>query len=93
MLRKLQQPPFILPSLMAAIAAFWASPVRADYAVLRSGLRLHITGYEVSGDRARLTVDGGVVDVAADELVSVEPEDTFRALPQAPPGAHSPGRY
>jgi hypothetical protein len=90
MLRKLLQPPFIVPSLMAAVAAFCAAPVRADYAVLRSGLRLHITGYEVSGDRARLTVDGGVVDVAADELVSVEPEDTFRALPEAPPGAQGP---
>ena len=88
MLRKLLQPPFIVPSLMAAVAAFCAAPVRADYAVLRSGLRLHITGYEVSGDRARLTVDGGVVDVAADELVSVEPEDTFRALPEAPPTVH-----
>jgi hypothetical protein len=75
---------------MAAIAAFCGSPVRADYAVLRSGLRLHITGYEVSGDRARLTVDGGVVDVAANELVSVEPEDTFRALPEAPPVAQGP---
>ncbi len=29
---------------------------RADYAVLRSGLRLHISGYEVRGDRVTLTV-------------------------------------
>lgn len=54
---------------------------RADYAVLRSGTRIHITGYEQVGDRIRLSVPGGSVDVAQNELVSVEPEDQFTALP------------
>jgi soluble lytic murein transglycosylase-like protein len=59
-----------------------ASTVRADYAVLRSGTRLHITGYEVSGDRVRLAVSGGSVEIAANDLLAVEPEELFRALPQ-----------
>lgn len=66
----------------AAIAA--APPVRADYAVMKSGVRLHVTGYERQGDRMRLTVPGGVVDVAADDVVSIEPEDTFAPAPPPP---------
>jgi len=58
---------------------------RADYAVLRSGVRLHITGYERNGDHVRLSMTGGSVEVQADELVSVEPEDQFVAQPAAPP--------
>jgi Transglycosylase SLT domain len=57
-----------------------AHVARADYAVLRSGARLHITGYEQTGDRIRLTVEGGSVEIAAEDLVSVEPEDQFTAI-------------
>ena len=66
------------------VAAVLAPPARADYAVLQSGLRLHITSYETVGDRLRLTVEGGVVEVAAADVVSFEPEDTFPANPQKP---------
>jgi len=69
-----------------------ATAARADYAVLRSGVRLHITGYETTGDRVRLTVQGGAVEVASSELISVEPEETFQALPAAPPTAAGPYR-
>jgi Transglycosylase SLT domain len=62
-----------------------APTVQADYAVLRSGVRLHITGYERTGDHIRLSMTGGSVDVQADELVSIEPEDQFIAQPPAPP--------
>jgi soluble lytic murein transglycosylase-like protein len=62
-----------------------APAARADYAVLRSGVRLHITGYERNGDYVRLSMTGGSVDVRADDLVSVEPEDQFTAQPTAPP--------
>lgn len=48
---------------------------------MRSGARIHITGYEQVGDHVRLTVPGGSVDVAPIDLVSVEPEDQFAALP------------
>lgn len=58
-----------------------APAARADYAVLRSGMRLHITGYVRQGDRVLLTVEGGTVEVAADDLVAVDPEDVFSAFP------------
>src|SRR5580658_5225398 len=64
-----------------------APTVRADYAVLRSGVRLHITGYERTGDHIRLSMTGGSVEVQADELVCIEPEDQFIAQPPAPPAA------
>jgi soluble lytic murein transglycosylase-like protein len=67
------------------VVALAAIPARADYAVLQSGARLHITGYEQAGDKVRLTVQGGVVEIPASELASVEPEDTFRALPPVTP--------
>src|SRR5271170_8073839 len=65
-------------------ASLFPAPAAADYAVLRSGARLHITGYERDGERVRLTVDGGTVSVAAGDLVAVEPEEHF-AVVAAPP--------
>lgn len=76
--------------LLAAIAGglgCTAPIVRADYAVLKTGVRLHITGYERTGDQIRLTITGGTVDMPATELVSIEPEDQFAALPPAPTAA------
>src|ERR1700720_1252602 len=67
----------ILSVLASAVVA--APAARADFAVLKSGVRLHITGYETAGDRVRLTVDGGNVEVAAADLVSIDPEETFAA--------------
>jgi len=58
---------------------------RADYAVLRTGLRLHITGYEQTGDRVKLTVAGGTVEVAATDITAIEPEENFAPNPPAPP--------
>jgi hypothetical protein len=66
---------------VAASALLAASPARADYAVLRSGGRLHVSGYVLEGDRVRLTVAGGSVLIAADDLISVEPEDVFPVPP------------
>jgi soluble lytic murein transglycosylase-like protein len=64
-----------------AAAAIVAPAARADYAVLRSGARLHVTGYEQYADRVRLAVSGGTVEIAASELIDVEPEDQFPAPP------------
>ena len=75
-------------ALALAVVAL-APAVRADYAVLRSGARLHISGYERDGERVRLTVDGGTVNVAAADLLAVEPEEHFvevPAIPVATPG-------
>ena len=78
------------PALQAAALLFTSAAViiavpsaRADYAVLRSGARLHVTGYQLYGDRVRLAVTGGQVDIAAGELIDVEPEDLFPAPPPA----------
>ena len=75
----------IFATLIATVIAASAGTAQADYAVLRSGVRLHVTSYEQIGDRVRLTMEGGTVEVSASELANVEPEDTFRALPPAPP--------
>ena len=57
-----------------------AGAARAEYAVLRSGQRLHITGYERMRETVRLQVAGGAIEVAAAEVVAIEPEDTFPTL-------------
>jgi soluble lytic murein transglycosylase-like protein len=69
---------------LAAFAAIAAAPARADYAVLKSGMRLHITGYVTENGRVKLAVDGGTVEVLAADLVNIEPEDVFPANPAAP---------
>ena len=71
--------------LIPALLLLAATCARADYAVLRSGERLHITGYEQVGDVMRLTVPGGRVDMPASEIVSIEPEDIFQPNPTPPP--------
>jgi hypothetical protein len=71
-------------ALLAAAAAATAAPAaRADYAVLRSGMRLHITGYAQEGDRVQLTIEGGTIEISASNLIDVEPEDQFPAPPPA----------
>lgn len=69
---------------MLGVAVVNPSNARADYAVLRSGVRLHITGYQLAGDRMRLTVTGGTVDVAATDIASIEPEENFTPNPPPP---------
>jgi soluble lytic murein transglycosylase-like protein len=61
------------------LVAGFAPAAKADYAVLRSGARLHITGYEQMGDEVRLTVAGGSIQVAAADIVAIEPEEQFTA--------------
>jgi len=72
----------LIGALLAATALLSVvGTAQADYAVLRSGARLHVTGYEVKGSRVLLSVDGGSVDIAAVELIDVEPEDIFPTPP------------
>ena len=52
-------------------------PARADYAVLRSGQRLHIAGWQSLGDKVRLDMKGGSVTIDAADVVRIEPEDVF----------------
>jgi soluble lytic murein transglycosylase-like protein len=60
------------------------SAARADYAVLLSGQRLHITGWQSLGETVQLDMDGGSVTLPASDLLSVEAEDIFPSNPQPP---------
>jgi len=59
------------------LCAALAPVARADYAVLQSGQRVHITGYETLGETIRLTMPGGTLEIPADSLLRIDPEDTF----------------
>jgi hypothetical protein len=61
---------------IVALAAL-APCARADYVVLQSGQRIHVTGYERVGDTLRLTMAGGTLEIPADSVVRIDPEDTF----------------
>ena len=58
-----------------------ATELRAEYVVLRSGQKLHVTGYELVSEKYRLQVQGGRVEVAATDVVAIEPEEIFTPVP------------
>lgn len=62
--------------LLAALAP----SARADYVVLQSGERIHVTGYERMGDTLRLSMAGGTMEIPADALLRIDPEDIFSAI-------------
>ena len=64
-------------ALAAGALALGAPGARADYIVLQSGQRIHVTSYERVGDSLRLTMSGGTLEIPAASLLRVEPEDTF----------------
>jgi len=72
------------PAALLALFSLAASGARAEYVVLRSGQRLHVTGYQLDGDRYHLQMKGGSVEVLAQDVVTIEPEDVFTSVP-APP--------
>src|SRR6266705_3190100 len=71
-------------ALLFLLLSALAPAANAEYAVLRSGQRLHITGYENRGATILLRLKGGKIEVPASELVAIEPEDVFPAPPQPP---------
>lgn len=73
---RLKRKLLLLPILLLA-----APVLRAEYVVLRSGQRLKVTGYELVGDKYRLQMTGGKVEIAAEEVVAIEPEDVFTPAP------------
>jgi soluble lytic murein transglycosylase-like protein len=76
---RLKQTLLLLPlSLLAAPA------LRAEYVVLRSGQRLTVTSYQLTGDKYRLQLAGGSVEVPAEEVVAIEPEEVFTRIPAKP---------
>jgi hypothetical protein len=60
-----------------------ASSARAEYVVLRSGQRLSVTGYQLLGDKYRLQLNGGSVEMPAEDVVTIEPEEVFHSAPPA----------
>jgi len=68
-------------ALLLSLVVLAAPTLRAEYVVLRSGQRLRVTGYQLLGDKYRLQMAGGVVEIAAEDVVAIEPEDSFTPLP------------
>lgn len=68
--------------LLACAVLCSASPcLRAEYIALRNGLRLHVTSYQLLGGKYRLQIAGGIVEIPAEEVVSIDAEDSFAPLP------------
>ncbi|MGH9732049.1 MAG: lytic transglycosylase domain-containing protein [Candidatus Acidiferrales bacterium] len=78
----------VLPRAICALtfaAVMTLAPLaHADYAVLRSGQRLHIAGYLRQGSDVILYVAGGSVVVPSREIVRFDPEDIFAPSASTP---------
>jgi len=79
---------FCAPDGVAARAALLflfvvlaAPALQAEYVVLRSGQRLKVTGYQLLADKYRLQMAGGSVEIAAGDVVAIEPEEVFTRVP------------
>ena len=66
-----------------------ASSARAEYIVLQSGLRLHVTGYQLLGEKYHLQLQGGWMDVSVADVAKIEPEEVFQPIAQPPAAAPS----
>jgi len=71
-------------ALLLLTALLGAPMLRAEYVVLRSGQRLTVTSYQLDGDKYRLQMAGGSVEIAAEEVVAIEPEEVFTPVPAKP---------
>jgi soluble lytic murein transglycosylase-like protein len=70
-----------LRGLLAFLLLFAAAaPLRAEYVLLRNGQRLAVSAYQRLGGSYRLQISGGSVEVAAAEVVAIEPEELFRPV-------------
>lgn len=79
---------FLAGALLVSAAA---SSLRAEYFSLRNGQRFHATSYELLGDKYRLKIQGGFVDVLVADVLSIDPEEIFVSIP-APPQPTTPYR-
>ena len=70
--------------LLIPLALLAAPALRAEYVVLRSGQRLAVTSYQLMGDRYHLQVAGGSLEIPAEEVVAIEPEEVFTPAPAKP---------
>jgi soluble lytic murein transglycosylase-like protein len=70
--------------LVALALAVYSGGARADYFVLRSGARMNVNAYQLLGERYRVQINGGTAEIAACEVVAIEPEEIFIAVPRTP---------
>src|SRR5260370_40839663 len=78
----------VMRVLLPCALLFAAAPsLRAEYVVLRSGQRLHVTSYQLLGEKYRLQLTVGAVVVPVEEVVSIEPTDVFFRRLRHRPGA------
>jgi soluble lytic murein transglycosylase-like protein len=73
--------------LFVALVLFLAPALRAEYVVLLSGQRLTVTGYQIIGDKYRLQMNGGFVEVPVNEVLAIEPEEVFTPIVVPKPAA------
>ena len=81
-----------LIAVILGFAAIFAAaqPARGEYFVLRSGQRLNVTGYQLIGETYKLQLQGGSAEIAATDVVAIEPEEVFTS---SPAGAASASPY
>src|ERR1700675_610696 len=74
--------------LLALTLTLLAAPgLRAEYVVLRSGQRLTVTGYQLLGDKYRLQMNGGFVEIPREEAEALRrEEELLRAAVPVNPG-------
>jgi hypothetical protein len=77
--------------LVTIVLAAGSNGARADYFVLRSGARLAVNSYQLLGERYRVQINGGTAEIAASDVLAIEPEEIFipaarMPLEQAPYG-------
>ena len=74
-----------LRGLVAFLLLFAAAaPLRAEYVLLRNGQRLSVSAYQRLGGSYRLQIPGGSVEVAAADVVAIEPEELFHLFLRPP---------
>lgn len=64
-------------ALLFPLVLLAAPAARAEYIVLRSGQRLSVTGYQLLDGKYRLQMNGGLVEMPAEDVVAIEPEEVF----------------
>lgn len=72
-------------ALCAFLLLLSAPSARAEYIVLQSGLRIHVNGYQRLGEKYRLQLQGGWMDVSVADVAKIEPEEVFEPIPQPAP--------
>lgn len=82
---RLRAATFLAPMLLLG-----AADLRAEYLVLRSGQRLHVTGYQLTGDKYQVQMAGAKLEIASAEVVAIEPEEVFTPIPPQPAAVADP---